>query len=51
MNNEMMYALFLNSVKNMNDEELAKTLEKTKGFLSEKDYIKLVELINKERNK
>ena len=51
MNNEIMYALFLNSIKNMNDDELAKALEKAKGLLNENDHSKLVELINKERNK
>lgn len=51
MNNEMMYALFLNSVKKMNDQELNTALQKAKGLLSENDYLKLVELINKERNK
>ena len=51
MNNEMMYALFLNSIKNMNDDELAKALEKAKGLLNENDHSKLVELINKEASK
>ena len=51
MNNEMIYAMFLNSIRNMSDEELKKTLEKTKGVLSENDYNKLLELIKKEREK
>lgn len=51
MNNEMMYSLFLNSIKKMNDQELERALQKTKGFLSESDYAKLVEVIQKEREK
>ncbi len=50
MNNEMMYSLFVNSIKNMNDEELKNALEKTRSMLSEDDYSKLVALIKKERN-
>lgn len=33
----------------MSDEELNKTLEKTKGILNENDYQKLLDLIRKER--
>lgn len=51
MNNEMMYSLFVNSVKNMSDDELKNALEKTKAMLSEDDYSKLVSLIERERNK
>ena len=51
MNNEMMYALFLNSIKKMNDQELKTAMQKAKGFLSENDYTKLCEIIEKERNK
>ncbi len=50
MNNEMIYTMFLNSIRNMSDEELKKTLEKTKSILNENDYNKLLELIRKERN-
>lgn len=50
MNNEMMYSLFVNSIKNMSDEELKNALEKTKSMLSKDDYSKLVALIKKERN-
>lgn len=50
MNNEMMYALFLNSVRKMNDEELRNALEKASSILSKEDYTKLVEVIQKERN-
>lgn len=50
MNNEMMYSLFLNSIKNMSDSELKAALEKTKGMLSNEDYSKLEALIKKERN-
>ena len=49
MNNEMIYTMFLNSIRNMSDEELKQTLEKTRGILSDADYNKLVELIKKER--
>lgn len=49
MNNEMIYTMFLNSIRKMSDEELKTTLEKTKGILNENDYNKLVELIKKER--
>ncbi len=49
MNNEMIYTMFLNSIRNMSDEELNKTLEKTKGILNENDYQKLLDLIRKER--
>lgn len=51
MNKEMMYQLFLNSIKNMNDEELKGALMKVKGMVSEDDYKKLEELIEKEKNK
>ena len=50
MNNEMIYTMFLNSIRNMSNEELNQTLEKTKGILNESDYNKLLELIKKERN-
>lgn len=50
MNNEMIYTMFLNSIRNMSEDELKKTLEKTKGILNENDYNKLLELIRKERN-
>jgi len=49
MNNEMIYTMFLNSIRNMSDEELKSTLEKTRGILNEADYNKLLELIKKER--
>ena len=49
MNNEMLYTMFLNSIRNMSDEELKNTLEKTKEILNESDYKKLTELIQKER--
>lgn len=51
MNKEMMYQLFLNSIKNMNGEELKGALMKVKGMVSEDDYKKLEELIEKEKNK
>lgn len=51
MNNEMMYSLFLSSIKKMNDQELETALQKAKGFLNENDYAKLVEVIQKERGK
>lgn len=50
MNNEMMYSLFVNSVKNMSDDELKNALEKTRGMLSDDDYQNLVTLIKKERD-
>ena len=46
MNNEMLYKLFSNSLSKMNDDELAKSLEKAKLMLSEDDFSKLVEFIN-----
>ncbi len=49
MNNEMIYTMFLNSIRNMSDEELKNTLGKAKGILNETDYNKLSELIKKER--
>ena len=49
MNNEMVYTMFLNSIRNMSDEELKNTLEKAKRILNEADYNKLSELIKKER--
>lgn len=49
MNNDMIYTMFLNSIRNMSEEELKNTLEKTKGILNESDYNKLLELIKKER--
>lgn len=49
MNNEMIYTMFLNSIRNMSDEELKNTLAKTRGILNESDYNKLLELIKKER--
>lgn len=49
MNNEMIYTMFLNSIRNMSNEELNNTLEKTRGILNESDYNKLLELIKKER--
>lgn len=48
-NNEMMYSMFLNSLKKMDDAELNKNLEKVKGLLSEADYQKLVKFIENER--
>ncbi len=51
MNNEMLYQLFLNSLNKMNDEELAKSLEKAKLMLSSNDYEKLLEFIKKEKEK
>ena len=51
MNNEMLYQMFLNSLNKMNDEELAKSLLKAKGMLSESDYEKLLQFIRAEREK
>ncbi len=51
MDNEMMYKLFLNSIHKMSDQELDEALKKSKGFLKESDYLKLVELIQIERGK
>ena len=50
MNNEMMYQIFLNSIKNMSDEEMKGALLKVKGMMSESDYQKLVKLIETEKN-
>ncbi len=50
MNKEMMYQLFLNSIKNMSEEEMKNTLSKVKGMIGEEDYRKLEELIEKEKN-
>lgn len=49
MNNEMIYSMFLNSLKSMSDKDLEVTLQKAKELLNENDYQKLLELINKER--
>ncbi len=49
MNNEMMYKMFVNSIKNMSEEEIKNTLKKVKGMISEDDYEKLVLLIEKEK--
>lgn len=51
MNNEMLYKLFSNSLSKMNDNELAKSLEKAKLMLSEDDFSKLVEFINMEKRR
>ena len=51
MNNEMLYKLFSNSLSKMNDNELAKSLEKAKLMLSEDDFSKLVEFINIEKRR
>ena len=51
MNNEMMYQIFLNSIKNMSEEEMRSTLQKVKGMISEEDYKKLEILIETEKNK
>ena len=51
MNNEMIYTMFLDSIRNMSEEELKNTLKKTKGILNDSDYNKLLELIQKERQK
>ena len=47
----MMYQIFLNSIKNMSDEEMKVALLKVKGMMSESDYQRLVALINAEKNK
>ena len=49
MNNEMIYNLFLSSISKMNDDELNQTLVKAKSLLSEEDYSKLCEIINKQK--
>lgn len=51
MNNEMMYQIFLNSIKNMSEEEMKNTLMKAKGMMGEEDYQRLVKLIEAEKNK
>jgi hypothetical protein len=51
MNNEMMYQIFLNSIKNMSEEEMKSTLSKVKGMMGESDYQRLVSLIEAEKNK
>lgn len=51
MNNEMMYKIFLNSIKNMSEEEMQSALMKIKSMMSEEDYQKLVKLIETEKNK
>lgn len=51
MNNEMMYQIFLNSIKNMSEEEMKTTLAKVKVMIGEDDYQKLVRLIEEEKNK
>lgn len=51
MNNEMMYQIFLNSIKNMSDEEMKIALFKVKGMMSDADYQRLVSLIESEKNK
>ncbi len=51
MNNEMMYQIFLNSIKNMSEEEMQSTLMKVRSMMGEEDYQKLVKLIETEKNK
>ncbi len=51
MNNEMMYQIFLNSIKNMSNEEMKIALSKVKGMMSDADYQRLVNLIESEKNK
>ena len=51
MNKEMMYQIFLNSIKNMSEEEMKNALTKVKGMIGEDDYQRLVELIEAEKNK
>ena len=50
MNKEMMYQIFLSSIKNMSDDEMKSALNKVKGMLSEDDYKKLQTLIENEKN-
>lgn len=47
MNSEMIYKMFLNSVKNMNEDELKNMLQKIKPMLSESDYKKFEDGIAK----
>ena len=50
MNKEMMYQMFLNSIKNMSEDEIKSALNKVRGMLSEEDYKKLEMLIEVEKN-
>lgn len=50
MNNEILYSMLLESIRNMNDEEMKNSLEKAKTMLSEADYLKLTQIVAKERN-
>ncbi len=51
MNNEMLYAMFANTLSKMSDQELEISLEKAKGLMSAKDYESLMEYVQKEREK
>ncbi len=51
MNNEMMYQIFLNSIKSMSEEEMQSALMKVRGMMGEEDYQRLVKLIELEKNK
>lgn len=49
MNKEMMYQMFLNSLKNMSEEEIKCSLNRVRGMLSDEDYKKLETLIEIEK--
>lgn len=49
MNKEMMYQMFLNSLKNMSEEEIKYSLNRVRGMLSDEDYKKLETLIEIEK--
>jgi len=51
MNNDMLYSMFSSTLSKMDEKELAESLEKAKSLLSASDYEKLLEFIQKEKQK
>ena len=51
MNNEMLYAMFANTLSKMDEQELQSSLEKAKELLNAKDYETLLEFVHKEKAK
>ena len=49
--NEMLYSMFLQTLNQMNEEELQKSLLRAKNVLSENDYEKLLDFIENEKKK
>ena len=51
MDQEMIYQMFFNTLKKMDEIELENALKKAKGLLNKQDYESLVTMIQKEKEK